>query len=352
MDTIFTGEIRLGTLIAALVILLVFELFKNVFIKIITGLMRKLSERYKLRALGFLVEALEKPLKSFFAYTGVYFALALLPFRASIALFLYRLFRSCIIITAARVLLNVVNLYSVAAPDTPGDRISISKTIFPLISKVVKVLIIIVAAVAIAAEFEFRQLNSLLAGVGIGGAAIALASQDMLKNFFGGFVVLTDKSFEVGDFINVGGSEGTVEELGLRSTKIRTLEQELIVMPNAKFADGAVINYSRRQLRRASFTLGATYGTSAEAIRTVISRIKSMLENHPDVKDGSPLVKFENFGASSLNIRVQYLIDTSDYGKYMSVMDEINFSIMDIFETEGVSFAFPSMSLYMEKDAK
>ncbi len=238
-----------------------------------------------------------------------------------------------------------------------GDNITfkeekplISKTLFPLLSKILKVLIMVLAIVFIASEFDFKQLGSILAGVGIGGAAIALASQDLIKNFFGGFIVLTDRSFDVGDYINIDSTEGTVEELGLRSTKIRTLGQELVVVPNSKFTSSAVMNYTKRSQRRVSFRVGATYDTSSEKLKILIDKIKNMLEMHAMVKGDSVIVKFDNFGSSSLDIWVQCMVNTGNYGEFLSIKDEINFNIMNLFEEEGVSFAFPSMSVYMEKN--
>jgi len=138
--------------------------------------------------------------------------------------------------------------------------------------------------------------------------------------------------------------------LGLRSTKIRTLGQELVVVPNSKFTSGAVMNYTKRSQRRVSFRVGATYDTSSQKLKTLIDKIKSMLDSHPMVKQDSVIVKFDNFGSSSLDIWVQCMVNTGNYAEFLSIKDEINFNIMNLFEEEGVSFAFPSMSVYMEKN--
>lgn len=351
--SLFTNEIYIETIINSLLIIFIFLVLKNFVVKIIIKFLKKISEKYKLKSIVLMVDSLEKPMRNFFSFTGVYFALSVLPLNLGVSLFVYRVFRTCIIIIITQCLLNIVTAYSIVLNSTiiqKEGKPLISKTLFPLLSKVIKVFILLLAIVAIASEFDFKQLNSILAGVGIGGAAIALASQDLIKNFFGGFIVLTDRAFNVGDFINVDSNEGTVEELGFRSTKIRTLGQELIVVPNSKFTDGAVINYTNRNLRRASFKVGATYNTSSEKLKIIIEKIKNMLDLHPMVKENSALVKFDNFNSSSLEILIQFMINTGDYGQYMNVKDEINFKIMDLFEEEGVSFAFPSMSLYMEKN--
>jgi len=349
------GDIYLITVIYSLLILFIFLLLKNFVSKIIIKFIKKISEKYKFKGIALMVDSLEKPLRNFFTYTGIYCAISILPLSSGLSEFVYRIFRTCIVISITQCLLNIVTAYGVVLHSNVINKEGkppVLKTLFPILYKVIKILIVILAIIIIAAEFDFKQLNSILAGIGIGGAAIALASQDLIKNFFGGFVVLTDKSFNVGDYINVDSNEGTVEELGFRSTKIRTLEQELIIVPNSKFTDKAVINYTKRNTRRVSFRVGATYDTSSEKLKSLIEKIAYMLNSQPMVKENSALVKFDKFGPNSLEILIQYMIITADYELYMSVKDEMNFIIMDLFEKEGVTFALPSMSVYMENNFK
>ncbi len=160
---------------------------------------------------------------------------------------------------------------------------------------------------------------------------------------------MTDKTFNTGDFIKIDANEGTVEEVGIRSTKVRTLEQELIVVPNSKFAEGSVINYSKRGNRRVRQVIGTTYSTSSVNLKSVINKITDMLNTNENVIKDSINVKFDGFGESSLQILVVYLVNTPDYGIYMQIKEEVNFNIMSIFEEEKVDFAFPSVSVYMEK---
>ncbi len=330
----YIGNLDIVTIFYSLIIFLTFLLLKNFATKLIIKFSKKISERYKCKTFALMADTLEKPLNNFFTYTGIYCALYILPLSSGLYALLYKIFRTCIVITVTQCILNIVTAYAVVLNSNvinQEGKPPVLKTLFPILYKVIKVLIVILAVIIIAAEFDFKQLNSILAGIGIGGAAIALASQ-------------------VGDYISVDSNEGTVEELGFRSTKIRTLEQELIVVPNSKFTDRAVINYSKRNLRRASFRVGATYDTQADKLKNLITKIKDMLDEHPMVKENSSLVRFDKFGPNSLEILVQYLINTGDYELYMNIKDEINFKIMDLFEREGVSFALPSMSIYMEKN--
>jgi MscS family membrane protein len=329
-------------------------MFRHFITNIIIKIIRKITEKYELKNIALIIDSIEKPLLNFFAYTAIYLALLVFPFNASIYLFINSVFRTCIIITVTQCLLRLVNAYSGVLVysymnEAIDGKSQMTKTVFPILSKLIKAVIIIIAVVAIAVEFNFKQLSSILAGVGIGGAALALASQDLIKNFFGGFVILTDKSFSVGDWIKVDSFDGTVEELGLRSTKIRTIEKEIVIIPNSRFADREVVNYSFRENRRVNFTLGVVYGTSLEKIKIAIDKIKTMLENHPMVKDDSSLVRLSNFGTSSLEITVQYLTNTTNYNEYMDIKQDINFKIIELFNDEMIEFAFPSMSIYMNK---
>lgn len=351
---IFISSIEVATIIKSFFIVVALLMFRNFITNIILKLIKKIIEKLKLKNIALIIDSIEKPLLNFFTYTAVYLGLIVFPFNASIFLLINRIYRTCIIISVTQGLLGIVTAYSEVLntnylQNSKDEKMQMTKTVFPILSKLIKGIIVIIAVLAIAMEFDFRQLSSILAGLGIGGAALALASQDLIKNFFGGFVILTDKSFNVGDWIKVDSFEGTVEELGLRSTKIRTVGKEVVIIPNSRFADREVINYSIRENRRESFVLGAVYGTESEKLKSAISKIKNMLDNHPMVKADSALVKFAGFGQSSLEIVVQYLTNTADYSEHMEIKNDINFKIIDIFNEESIEFAFQSMSVYMKK---
>ena len=351
---IFTSQVEMATIIKFIFIVIALLMFRHFITNIVIKLIKKVIEKYSLKNISLIIDSIEKPLLYFFTYTVSYVALLVFPFNVSIFLFINSVYRALIIITASQCLIRIVNAYSELLSNSyiqeiKDGKTQMTKTVFPVVSKLIKAIIVVIAVVAIAVEFNFKQLSSVLAGLGIGGAALALASQDLIKNFFGGFVILTDKSFNVGDWIKVDSFDGTVEELGLRSTKIRTIEKEIVIIPNSRFADREVINYSNRENRRVSFLLGVVYGTSSEKIKNIIHKIKNMLESNPKVKEDSVLVKFSDFGSSSLNIVVQYLTNTANYNDYMEIKNDINFKIIDIFNQEGVEFAYPSMSIYMNK---
>lgn len=351
---ILTKSLEATTILKSFFIIIALLMFRNFIATTIIKLIRKLTEKYNLKNIALIINSIERPLINFITCTAIYLGLIVFPFNASIGMFINRVYRTFIIITVTQGLLRTVTSYSDVLnnnylKDIQNGKAQMSKTIFPILSKLIKTIIIIIAVVAIAVEFNFKQLSSILAGLGIGGAALALASQDLIKNFFGGFVILTDKSFSVGDWIKVDSFEGTVEELGLRSTKIRTIDKEIVIVPNSRFADREVINYSIRENRRVSFTLNIAYKTPSEKIKSAMYKIKDLLNSHIDVTENSSLVKFSNFGQSSMEITVQYITNTADYTKYMEIKNDINFKIIDIFNEEKIEFAYPGMSIYMNK---
>jgi MscS family membrane protein len=193
------------------------------------------------------------------------------------------------------------------------------------------------------------QVGSLLAGLGIGGAAIALASKDTIANLFGSIVIFVDRPFQVGDWVEIGDQEGTVEAVGLRVTRIRTFANSLITVPNSTLTTTAINNWSRMRKRRIKLTIGVTYGSTPDQILEGVNAIRDVLRNDKRISQDFMLVNFTNFGASSLDIFVYAFTVTTRWDEYMRVREEILLQIMRRFGEVGLSFAFPSQSLYIEK---
>ena len=214
------------------------------------------------------------------------------------------------------------------------------------VSKVIIAVAGLFAGIAVGFNLD---VISLVTGLGIGGLAFALAAKETLENLLGSFTIFLDKPFKVGDQIRVSGVEGQVESVGIRTTRLRSLEKSLIIVPNKKMIDAELINEDERLHRRVRYTIGLTYGTTAEQVRKVTTEIKAMLLNHPTV-DGNVMVYFRDFGSSSLDILINYFVMDPGYQRYLEVNEEINLEIMQIVERNGCSFAFPTTSVYLEKN--
>ncbi len=196
------------------------------------------------------------------------------------------------------------------------------------------------------------NVNTIVASLGIGGMALAFASQDTIANFFGSVSIILDRPFIVGERIKANSGEGTVEAIGFRSTKIRTYAKSIISVPNSILAKESIENFSQMSVRRVSQTLGLTYSTTAQQMKKVIQDLREIIEKNEGVSvESGVIVEFLDFAASSLDISVIYYTKATDYATYTQVRRDINLAIMGVVEKNGLSFAFPSTSLYIEADA-
>lgn len=220
--------------------------------------------------------------------------------------------------------------------------------VIPLVQRAAKVTIWVLGVVFVVQNMGV-DVGSLLAGLGIGGLAFALAAKDTVENLFGSLTIFTDRPFQIGDWVVIGGqTEGVVEEVGFRSTRIRTFYNSVISVPNGKVAHSTIDNYGRRNYRRVKTTLGLTYGSTPEQIEAFTQRIRDHLQANEAVWKGTCEVHFAAFGASSLDVMVYFFLDVPDWSTELAERSKIYMEFMRIAEDVGVDFAFPSTSLYLE----
>ena len=215
----------------------------------------------------------------------------------------------------------------------------------PFIKELSKIITVIFAFFVILGTVFNLNVATIIAGLGIGGIAVALAAQDSLQNLLGSFTIFADKPFLVGDLVRIDKFEGTVEKVGFRSTVIRTLDKTLVIIPNKKMVDSPLENLSLRNLRRVKFKIGLRYDTSAEVIRKICEEVQKVVNDHP-VTNEDTLVTFDSFGDSILNIQVLYFISIVDYNDYMRIRQDLNYKIMAIVKVNGADFAFPSQTVF------
>jgi MscS family membrane protein len=221
----------------------------------------------------------------------------------------------------------------------------------PVIRKSLRVTVVVLLLVQIAQILSDKPITSIIAGLGIGGLALALAAQDTIKNIFGSLVLFADKPFEMGDRIVVDGHDGPVEEVGLRSTKIRTLEGHLVTVPNGQLANRTIQNIGQRPHIRRIANLTITYDTLPEKIERAIEIVKELLDNHEGMhEDFPPRVFFNELNADSLNIMAIYWYHPPNYWDYMAFTERFNQEVFRRFNEEGIDFAFPSQTLYLAGD--
>jgi MscS family membrane protein len=219
----------------------------------------------------------------------------------------------------------------------------------PLLRKSLRIFIVIMAALMAIQTFGY-PVTGVIASLGIGGLAFALAAKDSISNIFGSLMIIFDRPFHVGDWIKAGDMEGTVEEVGFRSTKIRTFAKTLISVPNNIIANLALDNYSRMPKRRIRLTVGVSYDATPTQMREAVSRIRELLRTHPAIDQDFFLVNFTDFGASSLDIMVYCFTTTTVWGEYLDAREDVCLKIMDALEELGLEIAFPSTTVYLRQD--
>jgi small-conductance mechanosensitive channel len=192
------------------------------------------------------------------------------------------------------------------------------------------------------------RVTALIAGLGVGGIAVALAAQSILGDIFNSVAILMDKPFEVGDFIIVGEHMGTVERIGIKTTRVRSLTGEELVFSNAELVGSRIKNYGRMQERRILFTIGVTYQTALEKLKAVPAIIREIVEAQPRVRFDR--AHFRGYGAFSLDFEIVYYVLDRDYTKYMDTQQQINLALFERFEKEGIEFAYPTQTLYVAKE--
>lgn len=223
-------------------------------------------------------------------------------------------------------------------------------TIAQLIGRLGKVLTVLVAALTLL-YIANVDLTTALAGLGIGGIAIALAAQKTIENLLGGIMIISDQPVRVGDFCRAGDVLGTVESIGLRSTRIRTLDRTVVSIPNGNLATQNLENYGIRDKFWFRPTLALRYETQADQLRYVLAEIRRMLYEHPQVENDAARIRFARFGSSSLDLDVFAYVRSGDMAGFLEVQEDLLLRIMDIVERSGTGFAFPSSTTYLARDS-
>ncbi|MFC1643612.1 mechanosensitive ion channel family protein [Chlamydiota bacterium] len=238
-------------------------------------------------------------------------------------------------------------LFAFLSEKANKTKTKLDDALLPVLGKSIKIFFAAITLLFILNNLGYN-VTAIITGLGVGSFAVALASQDTLKNFFGSIVIFADRPFNIGDRILVESIEGTVESIGFRSTRVRTLEGTLVTIPNSKMGDAIINNIQKRPTRKTVSEIGVTYNTSLEKLRKGTEIIRKILKEHPSTEDY--LAHFNNYGPYSLNIKVIHWCKYLEYNKYLEAIEEINFSIKDAFEKERIEFAFPSQTIYINKE--
>jgi len=350
-------------------ILLFGLLFKRVFSKLLNKLMFMLFKSIEPDTEPkVFIEMLLKPVEVLIFLVILYLSINQLDFPLNEAIFrrtnlinniptLYelkivqvvdKLFLLFFIISAFWILLRIIDFIAYVFKYKASFTLSKSDDqMVPFVKELSKIVTVVIAFFVVLGSVFNLNVATIIAGLGIGGIAVALAAQDSLQNLLGSFTIFADKPFLVGDLVRIDKYEGTVEKVGFRSTVIRTLDKTLVIIPNKKMVDSPLENLSLRNLRRMKFNIGLRYDTTPDVMKKISDEVQQVVNDHPATSDDT-LVTFDSFGDSSLNIQVLYFIEIVDYNEYMRIRQDLNYKIMGIVMDNGAGFAFPSQTVIHE----
>lgn len=317
-------------------------------VKYLITLLKKLARRSRNEWDDLLVEAVASPVGYLAACLFWFVCLRMLNLEGiamTVAMVLLKVIFSVVVVWLAYRLTEVMTEWlrklSEKTESTLDDQL------VPLFSRTLKI-IVIVLGVLISIQNLGVNVLSLLAGLGIGGLAFALAAKDTVANFFGSLMILFDRPFQVGDWIKVNGEEGTVEEIGFRSTRIRTFYNSLVSIPNSEIANTNIDNMGARTFRRTMTTLGVTYDTDPQLLELFLEGIKNIIKANPSSRKDYYHVIFNGFGDSSLEILLYFFFKVPDWNQELLERQNVYLEILRLAKQLGIEFAFPTQTLHLE----
>lgn len=311
------------------------------------------------------LDCLQKPINYLLLATGIYLALKVSPFvyyhstseqilelgglQLSLSLisvdFLNQIYLALFAGISTWIVYNLEHLYEQFFMELNEKHTLIDNTvIIRYLSKVIR-FISVAVGVMIVLVILIPNLSKVITGVGIGGVAVAFVSKDSLSSIFSGMFLLLDKPFVIGDWITVNDTEGIVEDISFRSTRIRTFSRSVVVIPNNTIGNANITNWSHMEKRRVSFELGVSYSTTTAQMNQCIEALKKMISTQADVESNTVLIHFTSFGDYSLNIQIIYYTLKTDAASYLSIQEHINFEILKICEQYDIDIAFPTQTI-------
>lgn len=351
LDQTFAG-ISLTRLISVFAILFLALLLKRVLAHLFTKIIFKAAQKTSSEMDDMLLQSINKPAEFLILVLGCYLSVEILQLpneptnidqlARNIVQILLTFNLAWFCFNAVSLLVHWLGHWAGRTESTLDDQL------IPFIRKTLRVFIVFLAILMLVQNLGY-SISGLLASLGLGGLAVALAAKDSLSNIFGSIMILLDRPFMIGDWIKAGSMEGTVEEIGFRSTRIRTFAKTMITVPNNVLMNMSIDNFSQMPKRRIKLTVGITYDTKPTQMRQAVAAIKQMLREHPAIDQDFFLVNFTDFGASSLDIMVYCFTSSTVWGEYLDAREDVCLKIMDSLEKLGLEIAFPSRTLYLHQ---
>lgn len=340
--------IEIGRLLLSLVITVIIILLSGLLSKFFTGLIKKLLKRTDEGVLEKFNRSFATCLRLFFIAIAFWIGFELLGME-SLFLIVNKLVRLFIVFLAVWGLYRgidiIVFFFKEYLSRTDSDM---DNHLGQFMGQVLKFLLISTGIVMFIHEMGY-DVTTIIASLGVGGLAVALAGKDFVANIFGFFTIFMDRSFILGDWISTPDVEGTVEYFGMRSTKIRTVNDTLVTIPNSVIASKKIDNFSKMEKRQMTFNLGLTHDSPVEKIEKFCERIRILLTGNTNVNNETIYVYLKNLGENSIDVSVTFYTNRADFREYMETQHNLKITIMKMMEEMEMKLAFPSRSIYVEK---
>lgn len=324
-------------IVAAVVVgKVVYWIFKNVF--------RRLTAKTKTRFDDIVLDMIEEPIVVIITVAGFWYALKGLEFSEEFYEGLGHAMQAAIILAVAWMLSRLVDslVREYLVPLAEKSETDLDDQILPIVRKGLKITIWALGVV-VALDNAGQDVGAILAGLGIGGLALAMAARDTVSNIFGGFTIFSDRPFTLNDRIRIGSYDGMIREIGLRSTRLETLAGTMVSIPNSRFADSPVENVSAEPSRKVVTELGLTYDTTPEQMASAMSHLREIAAANESLEE-KVLVGFNGFGDFALKILLIYYIKSG--ADILGTQSDVNMAILTKFNEEGLEFAFPTQTIY------
>lgn len=326
-------------------------LLRRVMTLWIFGFLKKLASRTKTTFDDKLFPALEAPAATFIALLGLFAALKVLKLSVSADEMLRTAMTVAFSLCFFWTLLRALSAFLDHLQEIAHEKKASVAAFMPWIKKSL-ITFFVIFGLLITAQNLHYDVKAFLAGLGIGGLAFALAAQDTIANLFGSVVVAIDQPFKLGDTVQIGAHLGAVEDIGLRSTKLRRPDKSIVVIPNKTVASEAIINLAKFTQRRVEQVIGFTYDSSPEQLEQIVGEFRALILAEQEVDPSSVMVYFRDFSASSLDLWVVYLAKDPDFERHMRLRQRLNFAFMRAAEAHGLSFAFPTQTIELGTSAE
>jgi MscS family membrane protein len=342
---------HLKSLGIAIGVFLIFLLFRKIVTKYIFRLVMRSLKNTKVHFLTNIFKSFQKPMEWLFIIVGVYASIAVYPYFDHEVLWLTRLVKVAFIILLTWGLVDLSSTSSnLFRKINERTNINIDEILIPLLSRSLQFVVIAISITVILQEFGYN-IEGFIAGLGLGGLAVSLAARDALANILGGIVIISEKPFNLGDWILTPSVEGIVEDISFRSTRIRTFADALVTVPNNTLANENITNWSKMGKRQISFTIRISYDTAQDKIKRALERINSLLKGHEDIHQETIFVNLEKYTEDGLEIMLYFFTKTTVWGEYLEVREEINLRILEILDEEGIEIALPARRLMVDDRA-